>query len=174
MAHCLKNYSTSLKNVSDLVEPKLYKGKGRLQTPAVTPKQIQPFTWKKTKVELPTNPSYHYTPGSTINILLAVIIINQPPIELIIEPIQQQPLQPPQQLQQSLSPLQQQFQQPPQQQIIVPMAYAPIAKLEKFTGKEDDAQVWLNNVKKTITANEWNDTRAMQAIPYFLQDTANL
>ncbi|KAG9302280.1 hypothetical protein G9A89_008771 [Geosiphon pyriformis] len=44
------------------------KGKRKLQTPAVTPKKIQPLTWKKTRVESPTNPSYHYTPGSTINI----------------------------------------------------------------------------------------------------------
>ncbi|KAG9296003.1 hypothetical protein G9A89_011855 [Geosiphon pyriformis] len=36
------------------------KGKGRLQTPAVMPKQIQPLTWKKTQVESPTNLSYHY------------------------------------------------------------------------------------------------------------------
>ncbi|KAG9305085.1 hypothetical protein G9A89_007725 [Geosiphon pyriformis] len=49
--------------------------------------------------------------------------------------------------------------QPPQQQ---QMTYAPIAKLNKFTGKENDAQVWLNNIEKAITANGWNDTRAMQ------------
>ncbi|KAG9304414.1 hypothetical protein G9A89_019976 [Geosiphon pyriformis] len=42
------------------------------------------------------------------------------------------------------------------------MAYAPIVKLEKFTGKKNNAQVWLNNVKKVITANRWDDTRAMQ------------
>ncbi|KAG9306605.1 hypothetical protein G9A89_004802 [Geosiphon pyriformis] len=44
------------------------KGKRKLQTLAVTSQKIQPLTWKKTKVELPTNPSYHYTPGSAINI----------------------------------------------------------------------------------------------------------
>ncbi|KAG9303828.1 hypothetical protein G9A89_018725 [Geosiphon pyriformis] len=44
------------------------KGKGKLQTPAVTPKRIQPSIWKKTKVEFPTNPLYHYTSGSVINI----------------------------------------------------------------------------------------------------------
>ncbi|KAG9290925.1 hypothetical protein G9A89_011075 [Geosiphon pyriformis] len=44
------------------------KGKGKLQTPAVTPKRIQPPIWKKTKIESPTVPSYHYTPGNTINI----------------------------------------------------------------------------------------------------------
>ncbi|KAG9287649.1 hypothetical protein G9A89_023999 [Geosiphon pyriformis] len=44
------------------------KNKRRLQTPVVTPKKIQPPTWKKTKVELLTNPSYYYTPGSAINI----------------------------------------------------------------------------------------------------------
>ncbi|KAG9291868.1 hypothetical protein G9A89_012153 [Geosiphon pyriformis] len=46
------------------------KDKKKLQTPAVTPKKIQLFIWKKTRVESPTNPSYHYTPRSAINILL--------------------------------------------------------------------------------------------------------
>ncbi|KAG9302512.1 hypothetical protein G9A89_007216 [Geosiphon pyriformis] len=72
-----------------------------------------------------------------------VIVINPPPI--------QQPLVP--------------FQQPPQLNLD-PMTYVPIAKLEKFTGKEDNAQ-------KAIAANEWNDAKTMQAIPYFLQDTAD-
>ncbi|KAG9292069.1 hypothetical protein G9A89_017969 [Geosiphon pyriformis] len=53
------------------------------------------------------------------------------------------------------------------------MAYVPIAKLEKFTCKEDNAQVWLNNVEKAIAANGWNNARAMQIILYFLQNTAN-
>ncbi|KAG9288489.1 hypothetical protein G9A89_015695 [Geosiphon pyriformis] len=34
------------------------------------------------------------------------------------------------------------------------MAYAPIAKLEKFTGEEDDTQIWLNNIEKAITQKE--------------------
>ncbi|KAG9296320.1 hypothetical protein G9A89_014912 [Geosiphon pyriformis] len=44
------------------------KDKRKLQTPAVTSQRIQPHMWKKTKVESPINPSYHYTPESTINI----------------------------------------------------------------------------------------------------------
>ncbi|KAG9284737.1 hypothetical protein G9A89_003040 [Geosiphon pyriformis] len=52
------------------------KDKGRLQTPAVTPKQIQPPTWKKTRVESPTNLSYHYKLGSTINITLIDVFIS--------------------------------------------------------------------------------------------------
>ncbi|KAG9305661.1 hypothetical protein G9A89_022583 [Geosiphon pyriformis] len=44
------------------------KDKGKLQTPTVTPQRIQPLTWKKTRIEFPNNPSYHYTPGSAINI----------------------------------------------------------------------------------------------------------
>ncbi|KAG9307787.1 hypothetical protein G9A89_023352 [Geosiphon pyriformis] len=44
------------------------KGKGKLQTPAVTPRKIQPPTWKKNRIESPSNLSYHYTPGSAINI----------------------------------------------------------------------------------------------------------
>ncbi|KAG9306242.1 hypothetical protein G9A89_016146 [Geosiphon pyriformis] len=152
----------------------------------------------KTRIELPTAPSYHYILGSAINITSAststsnaistfgqfsfqknpkiktpniqapqnqkpeviyqylppVIIINQPPIEPIGQPIQT---------------LNQQNQQPlPQQQQIT---YTPIAKLDKFTGKKDDAQVWLNDIEKAITANGWNDTRATQAIPYFLKNT---
>ncbi|KAG9301806.1 hypothetical protein G9A89_003193 [Geosiphon pyriformis] len=39
--------------------------------------------------------------------------------------------------------------------------------------KEDNAQIWLNNIKKAITTNGWNDARALQAIFYFLQNTAN-
>ncbi|KAG9297192.1 hypothetical protein G9A89_019473 [Geosiphon pyriformis] len=45
------------------------KDKGKLQTPAITPRKIQPPTWKKNRIESPSNPSYHYTPRSTINIL---------------------------------------------------------------------------------------------------------
>ncbi|KAG9302755.1 hypothetical protein G9A89_009532 [Geosiphon pyriformis] len=62
---------------------------------------------------------------------------------------------------------------PPQQPNLDPMAYAPITKLDNFTGKENNAQVWLNDVKKAITANGWNDAQALQAIPYFLKNTAN-
>ncbi|KAG9290053.1 hypothetical protein G9A89_010359 [Geosiphon pyriformis] len=53
------------------------------------------------------------------------------------------------------------------------MAYLPITKLNNFTSEEDNAQAWLNDIEKVIAANRWNDTRAMQAIPYFLKDTAN-
>ncbi|KAG9300999.1 hypothetical protein G9A89_018951 [Geosiphon pyriformis] len=234
------------------------KGKGKLQTPAVIPRKIQPPAWKKNRVESPSNPSYHYIPGSTINILSTdmftstvtsafgqfsfqsrqrktellgpydfgisdpwkaveskkeeeesenqkftyqhlitenlelenpkietpnirtlpnqrnqkpelihqqnlppVIVINQLPINFLAEPIQQSLQLPPQQPEQ-----QQLLQQPPQPPNLDPMAYAPIAKLNNFTGEEDDAQIWLNNIKK-------NDAQAMQTIPYFLKNTAN-
>ncbi|KAG9288852.1 hypothetical protein G9A89_012181 [Geosiphon pyriformis] len=42
------------------------------------------------------------------------------------------------------------------------MAYTLIAKLDKFNGEEDNAQVWLNDMAKAITANNWDDARAMQ------------
>ncbi|KAG9289713.1 hypothetical protein G9A89_014448 [Geosiphon pyriformis] len=44
------------------------KDKGKLQTPAVTPRKIQLPTWKKNRIESPSNPSYHYTPESAIHI----------------------------------------------------------------------------------------------------------
>ncbi|KAG9298906.1 hypothetical protein G9A89_015928 [Geosiphon pyriformis] len=48
------------------------------------------------------------------------------------------------------------------------MAYAPITKLDNFTSEENNAQIWLNDVEKAI-----NNGRALQAISYFLKDTAN-
>ncbi|KAG9294226.1 hypothetical protein G9A89_021585 [Geosiphon pyriformis] len=47
------------------------KGKGKLQTLAVTLQWIQPPTWKKYRIESPINLSYYYTLGSTINIASA-------------------------------------------------------------------------------------------------------
>ncbi|KAG9296608.1 hypothetical protein G9A89_015200 [Geosiphon pyriformis] len=49
------------------------------------------------------------------------------------------------------------------------MAYASIAKLKKFTGEEDNAQIWLNNIEKTITANGWNDARALLFLTGYCQ-----
>ncbi|KAG9295141.1 hypothetical protein G9A89_006122 [Geosiphon pyriformis] len=47
------------------------KGKGKLQTSAVTPKEIQIPNWKKQRIESLIYPSYHYMSGSTINITSA-------------------------------------------------------------------------------------------------------
>ncbi|KAG9295958.1 hypothetical protein G9A89_011810 [Geosiphon pyriformis] len=52
------------------------KGKGRIQTPAATPKGIQLPSWKKHRVESPTAPSYYYTPRSAINISSADAFIS--------------------------------------------------------------------------------------------------
>ncbi|KAG9303922.1 hypothetical protein G9A89_005832 [Geosiphon pyriformis] len=204
------------------------KGKGRIQTPAATPKKIQLPSWKKHKVESPTTLSYYYTLRSAINILSADmstsnatstfgrfqfqskqrkedllgpynfgaatpwelskkkeerknpeietpnirtqqnqnnqnpdlinqpnvppnIVINYPPIDSIVEPIQQ----PFQQLNPQIQQPQRPPQQPPlQQQLNVnQMVYALITKLENFT------------------ANNWDDVRVLQAIPYFLKET---
>ncbi|KAG9292585.1 hypothetical protein G9A89_006956 [Geosiphon pyriformis] len=177
------------------------KDKEKLQTPAVTPKRIQPPTWKKTRVESPTNLSYHYTSGKvteseeekeeetedqkftyqnpiaknpefeTLNLqtqqnlnpenpeiktpniqtpptqdnqnpdlinqqnLPPIIVIDQPPINPIAKPIQ--------------LPLQ----LPSQQPNLDTMAYAPIAKLDNFTSKENNAQIWLNDIEKAIVVN---------------------
>ncbi|KAG9287689.1 hypothetical protein G9A89_004092 [Geosiphon pyriformis] len=107
------------------------------------------------------------------------IIIDHPPIDPIVKPIQQPPQQPNPQIQQPQGPpqqplLQQQLLQQPQQQLNVnQMAYAPIAKLKNFTGEEDNAQAWINDIFKAIIANNWDDTKALQAIPYFLKETIN-
>ncbi|KAG9291599.1 hypothetical protein G9A89_022018 [Geosiphon pyriformis] len=53
------------------------------------------------------------------------------------------------------------------------MAYQDIAKLEKFSGEEDNAYSWIADAKKTITANGWNDDHTVQALLFFLTRTAN-
>ncbi|KAG9297060.1 hypothetical protein G9A89_001544, partial [Geosiphon pyriformis] len=158
------------------------KGKEKLQTPAVTLQWIQPPIWKKHRIESPTNLSYHYTPGSAINITAtdastshATSIFGQFPFQSkqrkedllglygtyfkdlsynlqchqdfdlcycnqISEPRPLQSLQLPQQ---PLPQSQQQLQQPLQPNLD-PITYAPIAKLEKFTSEEDNAQDTVN------------------------------
>ncbi|KAG9290648.1 hypothetical protein G9A89_011611 [Geosiphon pyriformis] len=50
---------------------------------------------------------------------------------------------------------------PPINQI---MAYRDIAKLEKFSGEEDNAYSWIADAEKAITANGWNNDRTIQAL----------
>ncbi|KAG9305310.1 hypothetical protein G9A89_007805 [Geosiphon pyriformis] len=92
------------------------------------------------------NPISENSKFGTPNHLFPNIVINHSPIDLIVKSIQQPPQQPNSQNQQP-------FQQPPQPPNLDPMVYAPIAKLDNFTGKEDDAQIWLNDVEKAIAAN---------------------
>ncbi|KAG9296291.1 hypothetical protein G9A89_014883 [Geosiphon pyriformis] len=53
------------------------------------------------------------------------------------------------------------------------MAYQDITKLEKFSGEEDNTYSWIADAEKTITTNGWNDDRTVQALPFFLTETAN-
>ncbi|KAG9288617.1 hypothetical protein G9A89_006718 [Geosiphon pyriformis] len=191
------------------------KDKGRLQTPAGTPKQIQLPTWKKQRFDSPVNLSYYHTPRSTINIINTATTSATTPLNRIPFQSKQKKtellrtygdyferfkLQSPMPSEIQLSPPQPDFgavssweitdseekkssdwkvnkqnlilehseiktpvnqtlenqnnQNPDQSHPnLDPMAYAPIAKLKKFTGKKDDAQVWLNNVEKAIATN---------------------
>ncbi|KAG9294132.1 hypothetical protein G9A89_021491 [Geosiphon pyriformis] len=146
----------------------------RPRNKAVTPQWIQPPIWKKHRIESPTNPSYYYTPKSAINIASAGMSTSN-----MTSTFGQFPFQSKQRKEDLLGPyvqqLQQQLQLPiQQQQPIVLMAFISITKLKKFTSEENDAQAWINDVAKAIIANNWNDTRTMQVIPYFLKDTADL
>ncbi|KAG9299287.1 hypothetical protein G9A89_013935 [Geosiphon pyriformis] len=60
---------------------------------------------------------------------------------------------------------------PPINRIIV---YRDIAKLEKFSGEEDNAYFWIVDTEKAITANSWNNDRTVQALLFFLTRTADL
>ncbi|KAG9292013.1 hypothetical protein G9A89_017912 [Geosiphon pyriformis] len=180
-----------------------------LITYTITPRKIQPPTWKKNRIKSPSNPSYHYTPGSAINILSTDVFpstatlafgrfpfqnfrisdpweaadsekeekesedqefTSQHPITENLE-VETPNFQTQQNLnlenseiktlnhqrqnnpnsklinQQNLSPpnlynIQQQLlQQPPQPSNLDSMAYTPIAKLDNFTGEENDTQV---------------------------------
>ncbi|KAG9301497.1 hypothetical protein G9A89_008349 [Geosiphon pyriformis] len=54
------------------------------------------------------------------------------------------------------------------------MATAYIAKIPKFTGKDNDTspQEWLDKVQKAEDANGWIAAKMLKAIFYFLQRTA--
>ncbi|KAG9306528.1 hypothetical protein G9A89_004725 [Geosiphon pyriformis] len=116
------------------------KDKRKLQTPVITPQRIQPPIWKKTRIESTTNSSYHYTPGSIINILLAVIVINPLPVATL----------------QQLSPQ--------QQPNLDPIIYAPITKLKKFTSEKDNTQINNNSINRlanTFTTIKQGENKAV-------------
>ncbi|KAG9288785.1 hypothetical protein G9A89_023082 [Geosiphon pyriformis] len=49
------------------------------------------------------------------------------------------------------------------------MAYVPITKLEKFTSEENNVQVWLNNMKKAITAIQADYFTTSQILNQFIR-----
>ncbi|KAG9284805.1 hypothetical protein G9A89_003728 [Geosiphon pyriformis] len=161
------------------------KGKGKLQTPAELSEkeeqeeekeesEDQEFTYQNPILENPEfetpnnqtsrNPNQKNPKIETLNIRTPLNQDNQNS-EQNLQPLQQ-PIHQPQQ------PLQPPIQQ--QQLNLDPMVYTPIAKIDNFTSEENNAQVWLNDIEKTIAVNGWNDARAIQAIPYFLKNTADL
>ncbi|KAG9304374.1 hypothetical protein G9A89_019936 [Geosiphon pyriformis] len=50
-----------------------------------------------------------------------------------------------------------------------------IARLTDFSEEEEETDVhtWFREAQKAIQANNWNDQRAIQTLPFFLKDTAN-
>ncbi|KAG9307605.1 hypothetical protein G9A89_023170 [Geosiphon pyriformis] len=50
-----------------------------------------------------------------------------------------------------------------------------IARLTDFSGEEEemDVHTWLREAQKAIQANNWNDQRAIQTLPFFLKSTAD-
>ncbi|KAG9286128.1 hypothetical protein G9A89_010142 [Geosiphon pyriformis] len=50
-----------------------------------------------------------------------------------------------------------------------------IARLTDFSGEEEEMDVytWLREAQKAIQANNWNDQRAIQTLPFFLKGTAD-
>ncbi|KAG9287999.1 hypothetical protein G9A89_017594 [Geosiphon pyriformis] len=50
-----------------------------------------------------------------------------------------------------------------------------IARLTDFSGEEEETDVhtWLRKAQKAIQANNWNDQRAIQTLPFFLKGTAD-
>ncbi|KAG9293700.1 hypothetical protein G9A89_019037 [Geosiphon pyriformis] len=50
-----------------------------------------------------------------------------------------------------------------------------ITRLTDFSGEEEETDVhtWLREAQKAIQANNWNDQRAIQTLPFFLKGTAD-
>ncbi|KAG9300338.1 hypothetical protein G9A89_011411 [Geosiphon pyriformis] len=55
------------------------------------------------------------------------------------------------------------------------MATPYIARLTDFSEEKEEMDVytWFREVQKAIQANNWNDQRAIQTLPFFLKGTAN-
>ncbi|KAG9307168.1 hypothetical protein G9A89_016996 [Geosiphon pyriformis] len=55
------------------------------------------------------------------------------------------------------------------------MTTSYIARLTNFSGEEEemDVHTWLREAQKAIQANNWNDQRAIQILPFFLKGTAD-
>ncbi|KAG9289701.1 hypothetical protein G9A89_014436 [Geosiphon pyriformis] len=162
------------------------KGKRKLQTPAVTPKGIQIPNWKKQRIEFLIYPSYHYMPGSTINITsVDVSISTKTPLARIAfqnfgtvssweiteseekeDENQKFNYQNPLSHQQNLPPPISKPIQPPQ----VPLQQSlPLQQLQQ----QPPQSLNLDLMAYTPITKLDNFT-AIQAIPYFLKDTTNL
>ncbi|KAG9299698.1 hypothetical protein G9A89_013058 [Geosiphon pyriformis] len=55
------------------------------------------------------------------------------------------------------------------------MTTSYIARLTNFSGEEEktDVHMWLRKAQKAIQANNWNDQKAIQILPFFLKGTAD-
>ncbi|KAG9284753.1 hypothetical protein G9A89_001123 [Geosiphon pyriformis] len=140
------------------------KGKGKLQTPAATFQRIQPPTWKKTKVELPNNLSYYYTPGSIINIILigmstsnATLTFGQLLFQKVTESKEKKEKKAEDQEFTYQNPIPE---NPNIETLNFQTQQDPNLKNLEFTGKKNNTQVWLNDMKKAITTNKWDNNTA--------------
>ncbi|KAG9302511.1 hypothetical protein G9A89_007215 [Geosiphon pyriformis] len=131
----------------------------------ITENPEQNLNLENSEIETPNHQRQNNPNPELINQqnLPLIIIINQPLINLVAKPIQQPFQLSPQQ------PVQQQLlQQPPQQPNLDPMAYAPITKLNNFTGKENNVQdtidAWYQSL--AIKPQTFNDFK-MEFVRYF-------
>ncbi|KAG9293193.1 hypothetical protein G9A89_010530 [Geosiphon pyriformis] len=157
--------------------------------------QVKSTVNKKPRVLSPTTPSYHQTAQSRIKstplkstqldqITRRIWIAEQPPAQNLAEsasPLMEETaiLQPigssDKKKQPALAPREHSNTRtlillnitsntPPINQI---MAYRDIAKLEKFSGKEDNAYSWIADAEKAITTNGWNDNHTPTSFTEF-------
>ncbi|KAG9291014.1 hypothetical protein G9A89_012886 [Geosiphon pyriformis] len=134
------------------------KGKGKLQTSAVTPKKIQPLTWKKTRVELPTAPSYYYTleKEEEKESEDQEFTYQNPITENLEQNLNLENLE--------IETPNHQRQNNPNPKLINQQNLPPVIIIN---------QLPINSITKPIQ-QPLQQPQALQAIPYFFQDTANL
>ncbi|KAG9299901.1 hypothetical protein G9A89_005430, partial [Geosiphon pyriformis] len=150
------------------------KGKEKLQIPA-----------KKTRVKSPTNPSYHYTPESVINITFISVSTSN-----TASAFGQFLFQSKQRKAELLGPYdfrisdlwevteseEEEEEETEDQEFTCQNLIAENPEFKTLnlqTHEEDDAQIWFNDIEKAIVANRWNNGRALQTITYFLKDTTD-
>ncbi|KAG9293910.1 hypothetical protein G9A89_019248 [Geosiphon pyriformis] len=148
----------------------------KLGTPAQTPKKTVTQSIKKQRIYSPEDKSYHFSPENKIQIPLGAASSSTSTPQMLRTPKEELDIR------EAIFRNAQRNIIPPPLRPISPsaengneMTTPYIARLTDFSEEEEmDMHTWLREAQKAIQANNWNNQRAIQTLPFFLKGTADL